>query len=208
MATDEAVSKQQKSNRKVIVAICGIPLLVILLSSVLYYLVNSKAVDLGTVNNGELITPPLMLPQQFQSAANEEQHSDEEPQWAYLVIGDGECLDACERMLYIARQSIIALARKMDRVKLVYINTDASMSDALATRLATEYKGVEIHQLNRAELAEALSPLNFDPFYKQQFFVVDPRGWLMMRYNVTDTSQDTLNVLGKAVIRDMRRLIK
>ena len=38
--------------------------------------------------------------------------------------------------------------------------------------------------------------------------ILDPRGWLMMQYEAENTEQDTLNTLGKAVVRDMKRLIK
>lgn len=208
MKEKENISAQQKNNRKVIVAICGIPVIVILLSSLLYYLVNSKGVDLGTVNNGELITPPLLLPSDLSSLPTETVDGDQEPKWAYMIIGDKHCIDACERMLYVARQSIVALARKMGRVKLVYTNTDSEISEALSQRLDKEYKGIEIHNSSSDLVDDLFSGTAVDPFDAMQFFVVDPRGWLMMRYTVEDTSQETLNVLGKAVVRDMRRLIK
>ena len=206
MKEKEHISAQQKNNRKVIVAICGIPVIVILLSSLLYYLVNSKAVDLGTVNNGELITPALLLPSDLISAPIAD--GDDEPKWAYMVIGDRNCTNECERMLYIARQSIVALARKMGRVKLVYISTDGEISESLSQRFAREYIGIEVHRRTNDFVVDLFSGSEIDPFDTMQFFVVDPRGWLMMRYTVKDTSQETLNVLGKAVVRDMRRLIK
>ncbi len=59
MSEQRVDQEQTKKNRKVILGIFGIPALVLILSSLLYYLVESSVVDLGTVNNGELVVPPL-----------------------------------------------------------------------------------------------------------------------------------------------------
>jgi hypothetical protein len=201
---------QLKKNRRVILAIFGIPALVILLSSVMYFLVESKAVDLGTVNNGELITPPLPFSTLPVSRLSSDAVDDpnHETKWAYLVIGDRQCLDSCERMLYLARQSIVALGKKMGRVRLVYLSTDGKISSALQQRFDEEYVGIESLAIDAGQLEQFFSSSKIQPLADRQFFVVDPHGWLMMRYQVENTAQDTLNTLGKAVVKDMKRLIK
>jgi hypothetical protein len=197
---------QLGKNRRVILAIFGIPAMVILLSSVMYFLVKSKAVDLGTVNNGELITPPLPFSTLSKISLNNEVQS--EPKWAYLVIGDSECLASCERMLYLARQSIVALGKKMGSVRLVFLTTEGKISSALQQRFDEQYIGIESLAADVQELQQLFAATEIQPLADRQFFVVDPHGWLMMRYQVDNTEQDTLNTLGKAVVRDMKRLIK
>lgn len=201
---------QNKKNRKVILAILAIPCAVFLFSSLLYYLVENRAVDLGTVNNGALIVPPLQLAKQPLSTIDGQpfDYSKPEPKWAFVVIGDRYCIDDCERMLYIARQSIIALAKKMDRVRLMYITTDGSVSSEFQQRIDREYIGMDIVNLEPKFVEDLFSGSDIDPFKVNTFYVVDQRGWLMMHYQVEDTEQDTLNGLGKAVVRDMKRLIK
>lgn len=201
---------QIRKNRKVILAIFGIPVLVFIFSSLLYYLVNTKTVELGTVNNGELITPPLPFSQlQTRPLSDTELMFDQaESKWSFVVMGDQYCTDNCERMLYIARQSIIALAKKMGRVQLVYVTTDSAISTELAQRIKDEYQGIIVVASERKAIDQLFAAQDLDPLAEQQFFVVDPRGWLMMRYSADNTQQDTLNVLGKAIVRDMKRLIK
>lgn len=201
---------QNKKNRKVILAIFGIPVAILLLSSLLYLLVETRTVDLGTVNNGELIVPPLQLAEQPLSTIDDQafDYSKPEPKWAFVVIGDRHCVDSCERMLYIARQSIIALAKKMNRVRLMYITTDGSVSSEFQQRIDTEYIGMDIVSLSRDAIGSLFSGSDIEPFKSNTFYVVDQHGWLMMHYQVDDTEQDTLNGLGKAVVRDMKRLLK
>lgn len=201
---------QLNKNRKVILGILGIPVLIIILSSVLYYLVESKAVDLGTVNNGELITPPLRFSEiELKTSVGEKyNYFDNDPKWSFVVIADRDCSNSCERMLYIARQSIIALGKKMGHVRLTYISTDGVISDALKRRFDEQYIGIEPLISEQSNLYQLFAKTNLNPLANKQFFVVDPQGWLMMRYVAENTEQETLNGLGKAIVKDMKRLIK
>ena len=201
---------QNRKNRKIILAIFGIPAIIFLLSTLLYYLVETKSIDLGTVNNGELITPPLPFSELplLDLKGNAVDYSQPEPKWSFVVIGDQYCRNDCERMLYIARQSITALAKKMDRVRLIYATTDRAISRELEQRIDQEYHGVEILSVHSSAVNDLFAGTEINPFKEKQFFVVDQRGWLMMSYSATDTEQTTLNNLGKAIVRDMKRLIK
>jgi len=190
--------------------IAGIPVLVIVLSSVLYFLVDSKSVDLGTVNNGVLVQPPLALAEQPMLALSGERfdYSKPEPKWAFVVFAGHHCDDDCAPMLYTARQSITALGKKMNRVRLIYVTTSATISDQLQMQFDKEYRGIDVVALDSATITEMFAGSGFEPLVGKQFFVVDPRGWLMMQYQVEQSEQDSLNVLGKAVVKDMKRLIK
>jgi hypothetical protein len=209
--SDSVVNPEQnKKNRRVILAICGIPVLVILASTIMYFLVDSKAIDLGTVNNGKLITPPLQfteLPVKDLDGSLFD-YSQPEPKWAFVVIGDQYCQNTCERMLYVARQSIISLAKKMNNVRLMYITTDGKISDSLQQRFDTEYMGMDTVMLSQAEISQLFSSSETNPFANNSFLVADRKGWMMMQYQVEDTEQETLYHLSKAIVRDMKRLIK
>ncbi len=202
--------EQNKKNRRVILAICGIPVLVILASSIMYYLVNSKTIDLGTVNNGKLITPPLQfteLPIKNLDGSQFE-YSKPDPKWAFVIIGDQYCQNACEQILYVARQSIISLAKKMNNVRLMYITTDGKISDSLQQRFDKEYLGMDVVTLSQAELSKLFLDSETNPFANNSFLVADRRGWMMMQYQVEDTEQETLYHLSKAIVVDMKRLIQ
>ena len=111
-------------------------------------------------------------------------------------------------MLYTARQSITALGKRMGRVRLIYVTTTATISEQLQTQFDTEYRGMDVVVMDSAALVAFFADSDIDPLNGKQFFVADPRGWLMMQYQVEQSDQDSLNVLGKAVVRDMKRLIK
>lgn len=201
---------QASNNKKIFLGIIGIPVLVILLSTVLYFLVESRSIDLGTVNNGELISPPLEFGQLSLKGVDGKafDYSKPEPKWSFIVIGDQHCSDVCEQMLYIARQSIVATGKKMARLRMIYVSSDGMISSQLQQRFAQEYIGLQVLAMTYAELDSLFKGSTTDPFASNQFLVADPRGWLMMAYKVDAVDQETLNTLGKAVVRDMKRLIK
>ncbi|MEE8057423.1 MAG: hypothetical protein V3T17_06265 [Pseudomonadales bacterium] len=207
----QAVNPQQlKKNRKVILAIFGIPTVIILLSTVVYYLVETRTIDLGTVNNGELVVPPLRFTDLPLLAINGEafDYSKPEPKWAFVIIGNRYCTGFCEKMLYIARQSNIGLAKKMHRARLIFVTTDGAISEDLRQRFDREYRGIDIVTLRRDLIQSLFADVELNPFQENTFFVVDPSGWLMMYYQIENIEQESLNTLGKAVLNDMRRLIK
>lgn len=210
MAEMQNNPEQLSKNRRVIVGIFAIPLLVFALSTGLYYLVQWKAVELGTVNNGELVIPPLPfadLPLATMDGSAFD-YSMPERKWAFVVFGDSDCEGDCERMLYIARQSIVALAKKMDRVRLVYFSQPGAISDTLHHRFEQEYRGLDVITAPPRKLQALFADAVPSADQPRSLFVVDPHGWLMMSYQVGDTHQQTLNTLGKAVVHDMKRLIK
>jgi hypothetical protein len=202
--------KKNKEHRRVLLGIVGIPALIFMLSTLLYYLVESKTVELGTVNNGALIVPPLPFNELPLTTITGEKfdYSKPEPKWAFVVIGDRDCKGDCEKILYIARQSIIALAKKMNRVRLIYITIEGDISTELQQRFAREYQGIDALAVNSDSILALFKHSEFNPLQHKRFFVVDPNGWLMLLHQVDNTEQQTLTVLGKAVVKDMKRLIK
>lgn len=203
-------AQQKSKGRKILLTIIGIPVVVILLSTLLYFMVDTKVVDLGTVNNGTLITPPLRfseLPLQGLDSQSPDTNSAE-PKWSYVVFGDAECLEGCERMLYLTRQTHIALAKKMPRVQRIYVSVDGAISESLQNKMKQHYADSLIATVDQAALNELFSSSGVDPLQKNSFFVVDHNGWLMMVYQADDLQQQSLNKLGKLVLKDMRRLLK
>lgn len=208
--TEQTANPSDSGNRRALMAIFVIPVVVFAISTLLYYLVQNEVIQLGTVNNGELVTPPLALTELPLQGLDgyEYDYAGDDPRWTFLVIGDSRCEGSCERMMYVARQSIVALGKKMNRVKLAYLTTAGGLDDALQMRIDKEYRGMELIRVAEPELAGLFADAKPQPHQPRTFFVVDPQGWLMMFYQVEDTGQDTLNTLGKAVVHDMKRLIK
>ena len=203
-------SQQLKQNRRILLLIVGIPVMVFVLSSVLYFLAKNRMIDLGTVNNGELIKPPLQIAEMpIKNTDNTDfDYSQLEPKWSFVVFGDQFCTGDCEQMLYLARQSIIAMAKRMDRIRLVYVSTTHDISPSFQQRIEKEYQGVTVAVMSADEVKNMFAQTNMNTVNEKQFFVVDPRGWMMMTYQAENVEQETLNSLGKKIIADMKRLIK
>lgn len=205
-----ATEKQTAKGRKILLAIIGIPIVIILLSTSLYYMVDTKVVDLGTVNNGTLITPPLRFSELplLDLNGQAQVYGQPEPKWTYVVFGGAECVDDCERMLYLTRQTHIALAKKMPRVQRLYVSTESSVSEDLQKNIKQHYADSLVATVDKLALQNLFLNSGIDPFQKNSFFVIDHNGWLMMFYQANDLQQQSLNSLGKLVLKDMRRLLK
>lgn len=205
-----ATEKQTAKGRKILLTIVGIPIVIILLSTALYFMVDTKIVDLGTVNNGTLITPPLRFSELplLGLDGQVQDYGKPEPKWSYVVFGGAECIDDCERMLYLTRQTHIALAKKMPRVQRLYVSTEGSVSDYLQGQMKQHYADSLVATVDNTALQKMFSTSGIDPLQKNSFFVVDHNGWLMMVYQADDLQQHSLNSLGKLVLKDMRRLLK
>lgn len=205
-----ATAQQTKKGRKILLTIIAIPVAIILLSTALYFMVDTKVVDLGTVNNGTLITPPLRFSElPLQTVAGQASvYGGAESKWSYVVFGDSQCLEGCERMLYLTRQTHIALAKKMPRVQRLYVSVDGAISESLHSEIQQHYADSVVATVDEAALRTMFANSAIDPLQKNSFFVVDHNGWLMMVYQADDLQQQTLNDLGKLVLKDMRRLLK
>ena len=99
--TSSSTLQKAGSGRKVLIAIVAIPAVVLLLSTGLYYMVNTKAISLSTVNNGTLVSPPIRLTELSLKTpqGDDYDYSLPEPKWSFLVIAGRDCNRVCERML-------------------------------------------------------------------------------------------------------------
>ncbi len=197
------------NNRLALVLIFAIPVLIILSSTALYYLAEHKVLDLGEVSRGELITPPLPIAQ-LQLVDGEGQalaYELPEPLWTYVIFGDADCEQLCERVLYVTGQTHKLLGRKVNDLQRIYVNTGGEPGPALQVRLEGEHKNLRVVNGDREEISLALANLEIDPMADTVFFLVDPRGWMMMYYVLADDRQQTLSQLSKDMIKDLKRLI-
>ncbi len=202
---------QTKQSPKVVLSLMlGIPLAVIALSSLLFYLANSGKVDLGTVNRGTLIEPPVQLSDIQPRALDGSDILFNLPDssWTFLVVGGGECRGACERMLYLSRQSHTALGKKMPRVSRLYLSLDGFVGPQLAELINAEHDDLVIGSVEAEALRSLLATSDIESLADNRFYVIDPKGWLMMYYSADSLDQDSLNALGKDVLKDMKRLLR
>ena len=201
------------NSRLPLALIVGTPLIMLLAASWLWYFVVHGNLDLvgaiGTANNGTLVTPPRQIrgASFMDDAAAAIEWADLDPRWTMVVVNRGSaCEDACAERLYVTRQIHIALGKEFNRVQRVML------SDTAVAGMTIVKEGVARDLLGFLGASDrGLVPLAFEPgmletsfpeIFTQpnQWFLVDPSGWVMMRF------EDDLDF--KAVISDLKFLLK
>ncbi|MFT5574680.1 MAG: hypothetical protein ACI89D_000190 [Bermanella sp.] len=196
------------SSKLVLSLIVGIPVLVIAFSTLLYQMANRDMIALGTVNNGQLLQPAVAISELTPVHRNGEAvvFNMADSLWQFVVVGDGYCDQNCEAMLYLTRQTHTALGKNMNRVSRMYVNLGAEYGAELDKLLIDE------HEKLTPIFADSAAYRQFSQLVLEDeavgFYLVDPKGWVMMVYRLPDLEQDTLTSAGKLVIKDLRRLLR
>ena len=208
-----------KNNRAVLLLVGGIPLIIILAATWLWYFVANGELDLvgmlGTGNRGSLVKPPRQLDEQPLADATglAVRYAELEPRWALLIPEAGaSCDTACEKTLYTTRQIHVAMGKEFNRLRRLYVSEStveataldvATLSDerpAPATfgdYLQAEHRGLKALTLDVGGYA-ALFPEHMEN--ATTWYLVDPAGWIMMSYNS--------DIPYKDVISDLKFLLK
>lgn len=156
----------------------------------------------GGTNQGELIAPARPLP------AVALARPDGSPidaqflrgKWTMLYVGDGQCDARCRKVLYLTRQSRLALNKDMDRLQRVFLVTGLCCDRAY---LAAEHPDLVVALVDGPAGASLLAPF---PAYGEpagasgRIFLVDPLGNLMMSY--------PQGAPDKALLTDLKKLLR
>ena len=177
-----------KTTLLLIAAVCVVPALGAYLSY--HYLPPD-----GSVNYGELIEP-RELPTGHLRKLDGSDFSIEQlrGQWVMVLAESGACSAECEENLYFMRQVRKAQGEKQTRLERVWLLTDDAQPDA---RVQEAIAGTHIV---RAAGSALLADLPAASAGGTRFFLVDPFGKAMMRYNG--------RIDPKRMIADLTRLLK
>jgi hypothetical protein len=211
-------TSNQSGGRAILLLIAGLPVTMILASTWLWYFVERGDVDiigaLGTANSGELLAEPINIRElEFEATDGSTVGlSSIEPKWTMLLVNDGATCDAaCNELLYVTRQIRIAIGRDYQRtqrllivdtpIDLIQSNVDSGDTEGpsddmtlLMPQLEDDHVDLNVwRREDQAVLPEGQS----EP---SAWYLVDPSGWVMMRY--------TTDVNYKDVIGDIKFLLK
>lgn len=207
------------SGRMTLLLIAGIPVIVILASTWMWYYVASGKLDivgaLGTANKGELVEPPrqVVASAWTGSAGESLDVARRRPaRWTIVVPQvSAVCDQHCEARLYETRQIHMALGKEMGRVQrmlltpasaplqlaVAALSDDRPLPDNFSTYLARDQRGLDVWRGDAAAFTALFPELAQKP---DSWYLMDPGGWIMMRY---DPSIDY-----KDVISDLKFLIR
>lgn len=153
----------------------------------------------GTVNHGDLVTPPRALSvsgltdQQGRVLADDFLHG----RWTVIVFAAPDCGWTCQASLYKTRQSRIALNRDMGRVQRVLV-LPAGHTPGIAD-LLLRHPDLRIAEASAGWLRQLSTAAPQTPA-SGSVYVVDPRGYLMMRYGPDATAE--------GILKDLKRLLR
>lgn len=206
------------SGRMTLLLIAGIPLVVVLAASWMWYFVANGQLDLvgalGTANRGQLVQPPRQATEAgWENAEGEAFATAESAMWTLVVPQRGaRCDAACETRLYEVRQIHMALGKEMGRAQRLMI-TDAALEDVtldvsalsdqrplpdtFATYVEREQRGMSVWHAAAGDFSSMFPEYDQHP---DSWYVMDPAGWVMMRYDQSVTYKD--------VISDLKFLMK
>ncbi|WP_043320532.1 hypothetical protein [Microbulbifer sp. HZ11] len=154
-----------------------------------------------TVNQGELLIPA-------QSVAEIDLRQDDgaplslvdaEPRWRYLILGDAQCSDECEQLLYTTRQVHIRLGDKARRVERV-LATGAPLSKERLRDLANQHPKLRFSSVEPQQLDQWLADSDHAGLTRPSVLLVDQQGYAMMVYNNSHS--------GNQLLKDIKRMLK
>jgi len=176
------------------------PLLAVVAASFVYY--TGIGLPGRTTNKGVLVVPPRQIAElALRSADGAPWRDTEQGRWSMLIAGTGNCGSACADRLYLTRQLRKALGDDALRVRRIYLSTADSLDPATERLLATEHGDLLVLHADEAALRGLLArPGDPDPLDSGAFYLVDPRGFVMMYYLPVHAGRDTLS--------DLRFLLK
>jgi hypothetical protein len=195
-----------KKNRRTLLLIAGIPMVILLGATWLWFAVSSGALNLvdmlGTANRGDLLSPPVSL-EQLQAvdakAAPFDPLSVDEPLWRILVPVVGGCDAACLELLHYTRQIHTALGKYKLRIERTALVVGEDQNAAWLQELARDYPKLKLLYTAPAPFAALTSALPKGGT-KSAYYVVDPYGWVILAYAADED--------GKDVMADLKFLLK
>jgi len=196
-------ARQITRNRFFLVVVFLIPVLTILAATFVFK--TGIGMPDATSNKGVLVLPPQQLDdiEIFRkSAARFNFTMQESWAWSIVVPGDGECDAQCVQTLWFTRQLHALVGQKSHRVRRYYLNVGEQNSAAMADLMLREHPKLETLYTSRQQFDRLLAGIDepLEPIKNNQYFLVDPKGFVMMYYTPEHT--------GKEVLRDLRFLLK
>lgn len=190
-------------SRYLLLLMMLIPICVVLLATVVFY--TRIGMPDGTRNKGVLIAPPL----QINSIGLRDTQGSEyvldgtkDQRWTFLVAHPANCDEICRKHFWEIRQTRTALGKYQSYVSRVWLVTEGVLDESTRQWLLQEHPDVTLLYADGVRWQSLLrqSPEGITSDGKAVFFLVDPRGFVMMYYTPEDTYKD--------VITDMKFLLK
>lgn len=195
-------------QRKILIIIMSLPLILMIFSYTLMYFVDNKKLDLvsllGTKTIGNLFEPVKSiteLPLKTESGddfifANEAQNK-----WTLLVLNSAICGERCEDNLIKSRQMHVALGKAQGKLRRYQIYLDGELHTEKLSRLHKHHPKLKTLYAEKNVLQKLLAEQGVSDFNDVAYLLVDKRGWIMMYYTEAINERDIMK-------KDLQHLFK
>ena len=194
------------SNRRVLLLIVGLPLVMFLGATLLWEAVDSGRLDivevLGTANRGTLVEPPRSLGDLTMREVDGEVWEVQpgpDATWYLLMTGAPECGEECAELLYFTRQMRTAMGKYRPRIQRLLLVPGEPGTSAPAEELLEEHPDLKVLYTPATQIDGVLAGIG-EGDEEAAYFAVDPLGWVMMYY--------TADIHYKDVMADLKFLLK
>ncbi|HQQ62059.1 MAG TPA: hypothetical protein PLF22_00650 [Pseudomonadales bacterium] len=179
------------------------PISVVLLATFVFY--TGIGMPEGTSNKGVLISPPAQIDDIFMETIEQKPYkwsSTRKDNWTFLMAHAAACDDVCRQQFWELRQTRTALGKYADHIRCVWLVTGGILDESTRQWLDKEHKDMLVLYAPQDNWKSLLgkSSQGANALSAARFFVVDPRGFVMMYYLPEDTYKD--------VIADMKFLLR
>ncbi len=147
----------------------------------------------GTTNRGELVHPPVGAGIEQVHFLDSAQPRSGDAVWILVHAGNAPCEVGCASALAAMRQARLALGKDAHRVARWWLVTREPAAGSVAAVLQA-FPGT------RVGIVSDVSALFADPSGTAPVQVVDPAGFLILRYRDADPAQ--------ALFKDLKRLLR
>lgn len=207
------------AQRRTLVLFFGAFLLPVLVAY--FLLATGWWTDAGTVNRGELLTPPITLPPTFHeklytpsnNAPTNDQLATEKKPWVVLAAIDDTCTTSCKNALMLARQTRTLLGPERRRVQMTLIHTQPLDADTqlLISQSFPSLNVISVPKTHHSNVLAALRNrtrlLPHNSSAQSQLLIVDPLGNGMLLHTVIEDQKQAI-LQGKGFVKDLKRLLK
>ena len=139
------------------------------------YFTGASFQPAGRTNNGDLLQPAIPIADELPDSSLLDNIGG---RWLLIYSNSGACEDACNRALYILRQSRLTLGNDMDRLGRVLLRGESAPDTVVA---GEDYAGTII--LIDDALGEWLQDKRPEAAASGGYFLVDPLGNLVMYFS-------------------------
>lgn len=187
-------------SRYLLLILMLIPIVVVLMASFVFF--TGIGMPDGTRNKGVLISPPQqindieLLDKQGERKTIEQ---IKESDWTFLIAHPANCDETCRKKFWENRQTRIALGKYQGHIRRVWLVTDGQIDNETQEWVSREHPDMQLLFASSAAWQQLLQKSMVDQ-NAAQFYLVDPRGFVMMYYTAGQTYKD--------VITDMKFLLK